>query len=103
MPRSSISTAVKATLLLGRWTRLAQGHLPFGAGCSCGAGFVSVRVADYERDILDYLRAKHPVAAQVDSLGELLRTLALPSAPQQPELLTDLERSLASFERLHRS
>jgi len=55
MPRKP-NPRVKALQLLGRWTRLAQGHLPLGAGCSCGAPAVSVRLTDLERDVLGPLR-----------------------------------------------
>jgi hypothetical protein len=44
---------VHAATLLGRWRRLAQGHLPLGTGCSCGALAVNIRVADLERDLLE--------------------------------------------------
>jgi hypothetical protein len=90
-----------ATTLLGRWTRLAQGHLPLGVGCSCGAPAVNIRVADLERDVLDYLYSKHPRAPKAASLPELLRQFAQ-GGVEPFTLLTDLERSLDSFENLHR-
>jgi hypothetical protein len=87
--------AARAVALLGRWTRLSQGHLPFGSGCSCGAPAVSIRLADLERDVLDYLAGRHASACGAPSIAELLR--GKPDA----SLLDDLERSLASFEELH--
>jgi hypothetical protein len=101
MPRSAKSGA-KALQLLGRWTRLAQGHLPLGARCSCGAPIVNVRVADLERDVLDYLASRHAAARNASSVPELLRTIAVESQAEADELLSDLERSLASFQELHR-
>ena len=97
MPRKPRDPRVKALELLGRWTRLAQGHLPLGAGCSCGAPAVSIRAADLERDVLDYLAGRHGAARGASSIAELLR--------KQPEasLLDDLERSLASLEEFHRA
>jgi hypothetical protein len=93
---------LRATSLLGRWTRLAQGHVPLGAGCSCGAGTVSLRVTDYERDLLDYLGREHPAARDAASIAELLRSLARKPLPQADKLLTHLERSLDSFDEAHR-
>ena len=53
------SAAFEATRLLGKWTRLAQGHVMFGSGCSCGVGSGTLRLQDFEPQILDYLRTKH--------------------------------------------
>ena len=92
---------VHAATLLGRWMRLAQGHLPLGTGCSCGALAVNIRVADLERDLLDYLYSKHPQAPKAASLPELLRQLAQGGVAPSG-LLSDLERSLDSLENLHR-
>src|SRR5438105_8139047 len=64
---------VHAATLLGLCMRLAQGHLPLGTGCSCGALAVNISVADLERDLLDYLHSKHPQAPKAASLPELLR------------------------------
>lgn len=93
---------VEAIRLLGRWSKLEQRHLPFGGGCSCGAGMVSIRVSELERDLLDFLKAKHSALPSTASLRELLRALAQPSAPKVPGFFKDLERSLESFEELHR-
>lgn len=91
---------VKAIDLLGRWTRLAQGHVPFGAGCSCGAN-LTIRIADLERDLLDYLGHRHALAKRSATLAELLKSIA-GGVENADELLQDLERSLSSFEELHR-
>jgi hypothetical protein len=97
-----LSAAVEATRLLGKWTKLAQGHVMFGAGCSCGVGFTNLRLRDFEPQILDYLKTKHGVAGFA-GVAELLRSIATKSdAPGRPlELLADLERSLDSFDELH--
>jgi hypothetical protein len=112
--------AVHALFLLGRWTRLAQGHLALASGCSCGVGFGAVRVQDFEQDILDYLHAKHGAESRVDallrerggyrrgeagSIAELLRAFAKDGAIRediQAALLADIERSIESFGELHR-
>jgi hypothetical protein len=98
-----LSAAVEATRLLGKWTRLAQGHVVFGAGCSCGAGFGSVQLADFEPQILDYLKTKHGVGG-LASVSELLRSIVKEGqeGDRRLALLADLERSLDSFDQLHR-
>ncbi|HUL93624.1 MAG TPA: hypothetical protein VLV56_14885 [Burkholderiales bacterium] len=89
--------------LLGRWTKLAQGHVMFGAGCSCGVGFANLRLADFEPQILDYLRTKHGIAGFA-GVADLLRAIATQSdtCAEPLALLADLERSIDSFDELHR-
>jgi hypothetical protein len=109
-----LSAAVEATRLLGKWTKLAQGHVMFGAGCSCGVG-VGLRLQDFEQQILDYLNAKHGAPAleragyrqgEAGSVTALLRAIATQGAVEQPAgrlaLLADLEGSIDSFDELHR-
>jgi hypothetical protein len=100
--KRGISAAVEATRLLGKWTKLAQGHVMFGAGCSCGAGFANLRLADFEPQILDYLKMKHGIAGFA-GVADLLRSIATKGEGrgEQLALLADLERSLESFEELH--
>lgn len=100
-PMPPAPRAVKALELLGRWMRISQGHLPLGSGCSCGAPAVSVRVSDLERDVLDYLGCRHAAARDASSIAELLRGVAAGVATES-SLLEDFERSLASFESIHR-
>ncbi|HET7766427.1 MAG TPA: hypothetical protein VFK92_15175 [Burkholderiales bacterium] len=101
--KRGISAAVEATRLLGKWTRLAQGHVVFGAGCSCGLGGAGLRLADFEPQILDYLKAKHGVG-EFGAVPELLRSIATRKEQRSGELavLADLERSIDSFDELHR-
>ena len=96
-----MSSALRAVNLLGRWTQLSGRHLAAGAGCSCGAGVASVRLQDYEQQILDYLRERHG-AIVGDSMVELLRKLCRGPTAGAKALLADVERSLESFEELHR-
>jgi hypothetical protein len=99
--KRGISAAVDATRLLGKWTRLAQGHVMFGGGCSCGLG-VGLGLADFEPQILDYLRTKHGIG-EFSGVPDLLRSIVRDGEkPGHPALLADLERSLDSFEELHR-
>jgi hypothetical protein len=99
-----LSAAVEATRLLGKWTKLAQGHVMFGSGCSCGVG-VGVRLQDFEPQILDYLRAKHGDTGHT-AITELLRAIATQDPGKESgtrlALLADLARSLDSFDELHR-
>jgi hypothetical protein len=97
-----VKVAVEAMLLLGRWRNVASGHMVLGAGCSCGAGTAAVRVQDYEQDILGFLRTRHDRAAGAADLSALLGAIAKHAAPGDAALLEDLERSIASFEELHR-
>jgi hypothetical protein len=72
----------------------------FGAGCSCGLGVPGLRLADFEPQILDYLRTKHDVGEFV-RVPDLLRSIAT-RGDGPLALLADLERSLDSFDELHR-
>jgi len=100
--KRGISAAVEATRLLGKWTRLAQGHAFFGGGCSCGLGFASLSVRDFEPQILDYLKSKHGVGGFA-GVPDLLRSIVKEGEREgQLALLADLERSLDSFDELHR-
>jgi len=85
----------------------------FASGCSCGVG-VGVRLQDFEQQILDYLHAKHGAAAvehtgyregETGSVTVLLRAIATQGAGDggHRALLVDLERSLDSFDELHRA
>jgi hypothetical protein len=98
-----LSAAVEAMRLLGKWTKLAQGHVMFGAGCSCGVGFGNLQLKDFEPQILDYLRTKHGVSGFAH-IPDLLRTIAKEEEKGDGRLalLADLSRSLDSFEELHR-
>jgi hypothetical protein len=97
------SAALEATQLLGKWTRLAQGHVMFGAGCSCGLGAPGLRLADFEPQILDYLRTRHGVSGFA-GIPDLLRSIAREgdAKTERLGLLADLSRSLDSFDELHR-
>jgi len=102
MGSKKVSAAVEATRLLGRWTKLAQGHVMFGAGCSCGLG-VGLGLADFEPQILEYLKTKHGVGGFA-GVPDLLRSIVKEGdgKKERAALLTDLARSLDSFDELHR-
>lgn len=99
---------IEAVQLLGRWTRIAQGHVLIGGGgCSCGLTAGSLRVEDFEQQILDFLKGKHDVAAKSASVAELLRAIATQGASVDSgralAVLADLDRTLESFDQLHRT
>ncbi|MDH4191851.1 MAG: hypothetical protein OEW21_16815 [Betaproteobacteria bacterium] len=118
------TVAVEAMRLLGSWLRVAQGHVSFGARCSCGVATSTggIAVREFELQILDYLFGKHadpaaePVLAKLrehagyragesGSITPLLHAIAT-KAPEfgaelQWALLRDLNRSIESFDELH--
>jgi len=103
--KRGLSPVFEATRLLGKWTKLAQGHVMFGSGCSCGVGFANLRLADFEPQILEYLKTTHGVSG-FSGIPDLLRSIVKQSEGEkhggQLALLTDLERSIDSFDELHR-
>jgi hypothetical protein len=99
------SAAFEATRLLGRWTKLAQGHVLFGSGCSCGVGLANLRLQDFEPQILEFLHERHGDSGHA-TIPNLLRSIATQGSEKeiggQLALLADLARSLDSFDELHR-
>jgi hypothetical protein len=122
--QAPLPAPIRAMQLLGRWTRLAQGHIAFGGGCSCCGEFGNLQVKDMEQHILDYLDTKYRAAkvegvsrllaeragyraGESGSIAELLRAMAGPgeqplAAAQQQDLLSDLERSIDSLDEMMR-
>jgi hypothetical protein len=102
-PKREPDLRVEAMRLLGKWTTLAQGHIVFGgAGCSCGVAAPAVGVQDLEDQILEYLRGKYASARNMASVAALLRAIAAQPAAESLAVLADLERTLESFDELHR-
>lgn len=113
---------VEAAQLLGKWTSLAQGHVLMGGNCSCGLGAGSLRIEEFEQQILDYLESKHAASGNAvirqalyeragyergtsGSLSDLLRSIAKDGEAEAASwlsLLDDLHRTLLSFEEVHR-
>jgi len=77
----------------------------FGSGCSCGVGFANLRLADFEPQILEYLKSKHGLSGFA-GVPDLLRSIVKQSDGgkhgKELALLADLERSIDSFDELHR-
>ncbi len=111
---------LKAMSLLGRWGRVAQGHVAFGGGCSCGGGMGPVHMSEMEIHVMDYLAAKYAGNAAIQSLlveqagyrpneagnlGEVLKAIAMRSVgaiknEDQLSMLADLERSIESLDEI---
>ena len=111
--------------LLGQWTSLGQAHVLLGGGCSCGlAAAGSLRLEEFEQQILDFLHDKYRTAgneavtrllreragyapAKSGSVAALLRAIAAGPADERAgeslPVLADLKRTLDSFDELHRS
>jgi hypothetical protein len=120
-----VSTAVaddlahQAGALLDLWSQLSAHHVVLGAGCACGVGGVSLRLEDFELDIVGYLEDAGLRCEVVAVVGffQALQAAPQPSQPllallhdmQQERLpgevtawlLPRLERTLRSFAELH--
>lgn len=74
-PPGAVSAQVLALQLLGRWTRIAQGHIPIGAACSCGSGGsgapMSLSAASLEPDLMAWLSARFESRSTLRSLFAL--------------------------------
>ena len=109
----------RAARLAQLWSRLSAQHVSLAAGCGCGVGGVSVSLADFERDIADYLWAESQrlgesaveafvlacgaIEAQEHPVRDLLARLEAGEAAAEVGdwLLTRLARTLESFAKLH--
>ena len=110
--------------LLGQWTSLGQAHVLLGGGCSCGLAAGSLRLEEFEQQILDFLHDKYRASgneavtellrerggyapSKSGSVAALLRSMAAASAGDPTRewlpVLADLKRTLDSFDELHRS
>lgn len=99
--KKTAAPSVEALRLMGAWNRIAQGHVALSTGCSCGVGVSSVRVIDFEQDILDFLRGRHGAGCRGATIAELLAGIARSNDAAAGPLLADLARSIASFEQQH--
>lgn len=116
----------RAEELLELWSRLAMQHVTLGAGCGCGVGGVSLRLDDFELDIVDYLgdagvrSGVPPVVAFFTELQERVQDGASMGSKAQPLrrlleqarrgrlpepvaewLMPKVERTLRSYAELH--
>lgn len=111
------TTVQLATRLLAMWDELAYRHVSLGSACACGAGGISLRLEDFELDIVGYLEdagLRCGVAEVVAFFQggaaegeEPLRRLLLDAQAQRlPGAVSDwvlakVERTLRSFAELH--
>ncbi|WP_280192582.1 hypothetical protein [Delftia sp. PS-11] len=111
--------AAQAGRLWELWCGLALRHVALGGACACGAGGISLRLEDFELDIIDYLQdggerceqaevsawfLAHPGLAQGGQpLRRLLDALGSEDVPQAVAqwALARLERTLRSFAEVH--
>ncbi|MSQ53632.1 MAG: hypothetical protein EXR28_17345 [Betaproteobacteria bacterium] len=113
---------LKALSLLGRWGRVALGHVAFGGGCSCAGGMGPIHMSEMEMHVMDYLAAKYSDNSAIQSLlierggykpneagsiGEVLNAIATRAAgavkpEDQIAMLADLERSIESLDEITR-
>ena len=118
--QSQTEIEAAAQLLLATWARLGSSHKMIGGGCSCGVRGLVLRLADFEQDIVDYLRnegeqyQRRDVLALLEntardgdrwSVGHLLTGLAEPAASVDPGaakfVMERLTLTLQSFDKLH--
>ena len=120
--QDQLQTEIEAAahLLLETWGRLGSSHKMIGGGCSCGVGGIVLGLADFEQDIVDYLRnegerrQRRDVLALLDqdaregdrwSVAKLLTRLVEPAASVDPVaakfVMERLTRTVQSFETLH--
>ncbi|HEY1287482.1 MAG TPA: hypothetical protein VGF58_04095 [Burkholderiales bacterium] len=87
----SVHLAIEAAKLLGRWTLIAERH---ATGCSCCPGLGNVTMQEVEGRVVAWLRPKHPLLENRDSVTGLLRDCIARSQPAGPDVLQPLFRDL---------
>ncbi|MCC6473437.1 MAG: hypothetical protein IT514_06795 [Burkholderiales bacterium] len=99
----ALETALEATRLLGRWSRISQRH---GGGCSCCPGLGDVDMEEVERHLLKVLRPRHAMLAERDSLVEFLRECVARRSPAAGQteplraLFSEVRELLGELERI---
>src|SRR5437763_254427 len=85
---------IEALQLLGQWTSLGQAHLLLGGSCSCGLAGGSLRLEEFEQQILDFVHEKYRAAGNA-AVTQLLRERA-GYAPAKSGSVSALLRSIAA-------
>ncbi|MDD0812832.1 hypothetical protein PSQ20_20995 [Curvibacter sp. RS43] len=109
----------QAARLVSLWSELSIRHVALGMSCGCGAGGISLRLEDFELDIVDYLedaalRCDQPAVAAYFRARQaegwppspLLLLLQDASEGDLPQAVSDwvlprIEKTLTSFKALH--
>ena len=111
--------AQRAEHMLRLWSDLSMRHVALGGACACGTGGVSLRLEDFELDIVGYLE-DGGLRCEVLAVVDFFKALQQQGAPDQPLrrllhdiehgdmpedvaewLLPKIERTLTSFSELH--
>ncbi len=111
--------AQRADAMLSLWSSLSMRHIALGSACACGTGGVSLRLDDFELDIVGYLEdaglrsgleevvgffnALQQASQQAQPLRRLLEDAMEERLPEAVGewLLPKVERTLRSFAELH--
>lgn len=111
--------AQRAEQMLGLWSALAMNHVALGTACACGMGGISLRLEDFELDIVGYLEDaglrsgiveveaffsdQQACTAQARPLVRLLEDAQQERLPEVVSewLMPKVERTLRSFAELH--
>lgn len=111
--------AQRADQMLDLWSALAMNHVALGTTCACGMGGISLRLEDFELDIVGYLEdaGLRSGIAEVEGFFNDLQAFPTQARPlvrlledAQQERLPDVvsewlmpkvERTLRSFAELH--
>jgi len=111
--------ARRADEMLSLWSSLSMRHVALGSACACGTGGVSLRLDDFELDIVGYLEDLG-LRSGVEEIVQFFQDLQQAGSQTQPlrRLLEDameerlpeavgewlmpkVERTLRSFADLH--
>lgn len=111
--------AQRADQMLALWSTLAMNHVALGSACACGMGGISLRLNDFELDIVDYLEdagrrcevpavaayfiARHRPDERPRPLVELLEDIEREQMPRHVAewLMPRVEKTLRSYAELH--
>jgi hypothetical protein len=97
---TDLHLAIEAAKLLGRWTLIAEKH---ATGCSCCPGLGELTMEQVEGNVAAWLRHKHPLLQNRESVTGLLKDCIARSQPAGAEILQplfkDLDEALAHLER----
>ncbi|MDP9900804.1 hypothetical protein [Variovorax ginsengisoli] len=112
-------SALRADRLLALWSDLSMRHVALSGACACGTGGISLRLDDFELDIVGYLEdgaLRSGVPALVAFFSDLQQAEARPQPLRQiledasdgrlPDAVADwllpkVEKTLRSFAELH--